>query len=383
MTNALVCLAAAVSLANVFAGEGPELIQTVKDGDGGVSFSDHVGPVTARGAYIYAAIHYEGRLAYFHRDLKTGLLTYAGVLAFDKPDMSIDSLVWANGRLYFYGGAGHETGDGDSRGLHWLDVDPTLGKPVEKGKMDISLASGLVASPDQKCLYLLLKQQHKVIRYQLEKDGTPKKTTETVFPATGEMSDLYITPDGKTLYARVADPGILYRMAIGPDGSMVCGGTNSLAKLTEGIIWPAGKWGYGWGRGFGVSPDGLCFYADFCNYGGADARTALFVRDPKTGEVMFKAHMETKTGGKMVKMLYAFEPDSTRGYFASQGETSGNVVGWFDRDPKIGELTFGDVVKGTGGGPFCIFLDSENGFLYSGTWATKQLFVIKTGKGKE
>ena len=91
--------------------------------------------------------------------------------------------------------------------------------------------------------------------------------------------------------------------------------------------------------------------------------------------------MEEKTGPKMVKLLaVAFEPDGTGGYFASGPESGSSVVGWFTRDPKTGQITFGGEVKGTKGGPTCLFLDSEHGFLYAGSWSANSLYVMKTEK---
>jgi 6-phosphogluconolactonase (cycloisomerase 2 family) len=80
----------------------------------------------------------------------------------------------------------------------------------------------------------------------------------------------------------------------------------------------------------------------------------------------------------MVQMLYAFAPDGKTGYFASGGESSGNVVGYFTRDPKTGRLAFGGVVKETrGSGPCALWADCENGFVYSGGWARRELDVMR------
>lgn len=385
LSRFLVCLVAAgLAAVSVRAADGPELIQVVKNGTNGVTIKNHVGPVTARGDYVYVAIHYSGLLQYYQRDPANGTLTFAGKLAFEKKDMSIDSLVWANGRLYFHGGSGHETCDGDSRGLHWLDVDAKTGVPAEKGTFDIPIASGLIASPDQKHLYLLLRQKHKVVHYRLAADGTPEKADEIEFAdAKGDVWNFTMAPDGKALYGkwRVQRDYSVGCIAIRPDGSLTAGDTYGLAQLTDGITWPLTKFGYGWGSGFGISPDGLSCYADFCNYGGADFRLAVFTRDPKSHAIAFRDRIEAQTGPRMCRIEpYAFEPDGTRGYFASGPESGGNGVGWFTRDSATGKLTFGGMVKDAGGGPTCLYLDSANGCLYAGTWGSQQLLVMKTGR---
>lgn len=383
------CMAAASLLGlQASAGDGLEFVQTVRDGDGGVSIKNHVGSLTARGNYVYASVVYTGTIKIFKRDLNTGKLAYAEDFAWGAEHDVVGNMLWAQGRLYFYGGAGHWTGDGDSRGLRCLETDTTTGKLTEKVRLDIPIASGLVASPDQKTLYLLLRQKQTIVRYKLDQDGKPVKAEETVFKeAAGGVNNLTISGDGNALYAVSAEGAgaqvfYLNCIGVGADGSMTYKGKYSLERLTEGIDWPKGKWGYGWGRGFGISPDGLHCYADFCNYGGADFRLAVFKRDPRSNEVAFQERLEDSTGQAMCRIVsYLFEPDGQIGYFASGTECAGNVVGWFARDPRTGKLTFGGVVKETRkSGPCAMWLDSENGFLYSGGWARTELDVMKTGK---
>ena len=385
---ALMCAVSLLLASRGRAEPGLEFVQTIKDGDGGVAIKNHVGSLTARGNYVYVSIVYAGTIKIFKRDLGTGRLAYVGDFAWAGEHDVVGTMVWAQGRLYFYGGAGHWTGDGDSRGLHCLEADATTGKLAEKAKIDVPIASGLVASPDQKTLYLLLRQKRMVVRYSLAKDGKPEKAEECVFKdASNDVNNLTLTGDGKALYG-MSNEGeggrvsCLNCIAVKADGTLTYKGRYSLAKLTEGIDWPKGKWGYGWGRGFGMSPDGLHCYADFCNYGGADARLAVLKRDPKSNEVDLLNRYDDLTAQTLCRnVAYLFESDGLTGYFASGTECVGNVVGWFTRDPSSGRLTLGGVIQETRkSGPCALWLDSENGFLYSGAWAKPQLTVMKTGK---
>lgn len=384
----LACVVPVLLAASGLAEPGLTFVQTIKDGDGGVDIKNHVGSMTARGNYVYVSIVYAGAIKIFRRDLATGQLTYAENFVWAGDHDVVGTMVWAQGRLYFYGGAGHWTGDVDSRGLHCLDADAATGKLTEKAKLDIPIASGLVVSPDQKNLYLLLRQKRMVVRYRLDTDGIPEQAEETVFKdAANDVNNLTLSGDGRVLYG-VSNEGeggrisYLNCIVVNAEGTMVYKGKYSLAKLTEGIEWPQGKWGYGWGRGFGMSPDGLHCYADFCNYGGADARLAVFKRNAANSEVAFLGRCEDSTTPTMCRIVaYLFEPDGLTGYFASGTECAGNVVGWFTRDPASGKLTLGGVIKETkGSGPCALWLDAENGFLYSGGWARPQLNVMKTGR---
>ena len=366
------------------AGAALTLVQAIKNGTDGVEIKNHVGAVTARGDFVYASIVYEGKIKIFKRDAATGKLTFVEDFLWGGEHDVIGQLAWANGMLYFFGGAGHWTGDGDSRGLHWCQADPKTGKLADKGKIAIPLGAGLAVSPDQKNLYLLLGKKHTVVRYQLDKAGQPVKADEAVFKeADSDVASLLMSSDGKSLYAEWGQKDYsLGCVAVKDDGSMDYKGATSLAKLTEGVDWPKGKWGYAWGRGLGISADGLFIYADFYNYGDKAGRTALYARDPKTGEVAFKARMDDKSGSAMVCIkAYAFEPNGAVGYFASGGESSGTTVGWFTRDPKTGLILDVQQVKTAGGGPDSLFLDSEHGYLYAGTWGSQTLYVLKIAAG--
>lgn len=355
-----------------------KLIQTIKDEAG---INDHVGPVTIQGDYVYAAVHYKGVIKVFKRDAATAKLTYTVDVPMQQNDMSVDGFVWASGRLYCFGGAGHETGDQDARGLHWFDVDAASGKLTEKGKLDLPLINGLVASADGKQLYVMFGGQRKIMRLRIGADGAPAKIDEFVVEqASGGIGEMTLSQDGKNLYVH---SGALHALTVAADGTLAYQGHYPFEeKLTEGIQWPTGKWGWGWGNGSQPSPDGKFYYGNFCNYGGGDFRTAVFLRNPATGAIEFKGRMEDKTGPRMTRVSYAFESNGALGYFSSGPECSGNVVGWFSRDPASGVLTFGGTVDSTNGkGPNNILFDSEHGVIYVGTWGSCELMVLQTRTG--
>ena len=352
----------------------------------------HAFPITWRGDYVYVATHYEGYINIFTRDLGTGKLTRLDALSFDDArDMSIDDFTWAGNRLYFYGGAGHCTGDGDSRGLRWVEADSDTGKLTIKGKINIPLGTGLVGSSDQKNLYLLLGKQKKVVRYQLLPDGTPEKAEETALKdATADVGCLSMMRDGKALFAMqvpgVPEPGkpvlpaVLFAAEVKPDGSVVYTGATRLDELTQGLAWvdkDGKRAGWGWGAGpagCSWSPDGIHCYAFFTcarplnpptdfnekNY----RRVALYKRDPANNQVRFVELLDVKSGNLV------FDPDGTTGYF--------NDGGWGTRDPKTGRLAFGGRAKDVGEAR--PYLDAENGYIYGGCWSRQQLTVMKTGR---
>ncbi|MCW8133419.1 MAG: hypothetical protein KIS92_23955 [Planctomycetota bacterium] len=382
---AVLALAAFVAGSRAHAAAPVEFLQVFKDGTDGISIRDHVGALAVRGDYLYASIVYCGQIKIFKRDFATGKLAFQEDWNADDPKMVVGTMAWANGRLYMNCGVGHWSGDGDSRGLRWLEMDEKTGKLTEKGNLKIPISSGLEVSPDQKHLYVLLRQQKKVLHYTLDADGTPRPAGEAIFAdAKGDVFRFKLAPDGKALYGMYGGtPYVLGCMEIGADGAPEYKKAFPLDKLTEGVEWPKGKWGYGWGRNFHFSPDGTQVYADFCNYGGKDPRMALYARDPKTHELTFTARVEGGAPASMVRLeALAFEADGTRAYFASGSECSGNIVGWADRDPKTGHFTGGGAVKETArGGPDSLVYDAEHGLLYAGTWASKSLFVLKVNKG--
>src|SRR6185369_14162861 len=124
------------------------------------------------------------------------------------------------------------------------------GKLSNKSTLKIPLAAGLAASPDGKSLYLLLGQQHKIVRYTLSSDGKPEKADEIVLKAGGPVNNLTLAADGKALYCLGEENQVryLYCAHISDSGTLGDGGRFSLKEMNEGIDWPKGKWGYGWGN---------------------------------------------------------------------------------------------------------------------------------------
>lgn len=367
---------------------GPlQFVQVIRDGDGGVEFKDHVGPVVVRGEFVYAAVVYRGQLKWFKRDEATGRLDYLGSADLEDNKTSMRNLVWAGGRLYFNGGVGHWTGDRDSRGLQWFDVDQKTGRPTLAGKIDIPISGEMFASADGRNLYLSLPQKNALVRYTLGPDGKPAKDSQVTLPVPqgSKHVSMHMTPDGWAIYIMCgARDFCLFCVPVGKDGSLgEVKGPWELTELTAGIDWPQGKWGYGWGRGFQFSPDGRQIYANFNNYGAKDCRMALYERDAATGAVTFKQRIDDKTGLDMVRIMgMAWDDDGKIGYYVSGPESSGNGVGWCTRDPKTGVLTFGGMVPETKrSGPNNLCFDAAHNALYAGAWNAKCLFVMKTAAG--
>ena len=181
-----------------------KLIQTIKEEAG---FNDHVGPVTTHGDYVYAAVHYKGMIKVFKRDAATMRLTYAADVPMPHNDMSVDGFVWASNRLYCFGGAGHETGDQDARGLHWFDVDAASGTLSEKGNLDLPLIKGMVASADGTQLYLLFAGQRNIMRLRIGADGAPAKIDDFVVEqASRDLGENAVTGREKSLCALRCTP---------------------------------------------------------------------------------------------------------------------------------------------------------------------------------
>jgi len=360
-----------------------QFVQVIADGDDGVQINDHVGAVAARGEFVYAGIVYRGSLKYFRRDAATGRLTYAGELAFEDKVLSIGNLLWAGGRLYFNAGIGHWSNDSQSRGLWWLNVDARTGKPTIGGSIPTPISSRLFAGPDGKGLYLFLRDKRTLVRYALAADGKPTPAQEVVLKeAGGKIVDVQMAPDGRGVW--VMSGGRDYRLngvEIKADGTLgETRGPWPLAELTAGVEWPEGKWGYGWGCGFQLSPDGRHLYAHHYNYGAKVCRMALYVRDSQTGRIAFKQRIEDRTGLEMVRIQGMAWADGGRiGHYVSGGESPGNVVGWCTRDVQTGVLTFGGTVRQTkGAGPHTICYDPAHNALYAGGWNRHCLYVLKT-----
>jgi hypothetical protein len=364
------------------AGDGLTFVEAIKDGDGGVAIKNHVGAISIHNGFVYVGIVYTGQIKIFKQDPATGKLTYTDDCVWAGEHDVVGTMLWIGDRLYFYGGAGHWTGDGDSRGLNWFDVEKD-GKLSNKSTLKIPLAAGLAAGSDGKSLYVLLGQQRKIARYTLSSEGKPEKADEIVLKAGGPVSTLTLTADGKALYCLGEENQVrfLYCARVSESGTLSDGGKFSLKEMNEGIDWPKGKWGYGWGNSYNLSPDGLHVYADFCNYGSADFRVIHYTRNPSTNEIAFKENLSEKASRNMTRINMAFESDGSAGYFISGSECAGNCVGWFKRDAQSGQIEFGGAIKETkGSGPCSICLDSEHGFLYAGGWARQQLFVMRTGR---
>lgn len=379
-------LAACVALALLLPGlrlvgaDGPAVIQEIKDGDGGVAIKDHVTSIVAVGDHVYAGIEYQGLIQCFKRDAASGKLTWVSKTEWGGAHDSIE-LCLAGGRLYGVGGAGHRTGDGDSRGLHMWEIDLKTGALTEKHQQKVPIAKGILAAPDGKSLYVLYKQKATIAHFTLAADGTPTHADDGVFKdVKGEISALTASADGKSLYVLWAgDTYVAGHAAAGAGGALAVQPSLELPQLTEGVTFDRKKWGWGWGRSIFLSPDGLHAYVEFCTYGGKDIRLALCDRDPKTGSLAYKQRVDDKTGATMVRLDAVFEPEGAKGYFVSSSESSGNVAGWFTREPKSGLLTFGGAVKETkGSGPCCVSIDAKNGALYVGSWSKKNIYVLKT-----
>jgi hypothetical protein len=358
----------------------------------------HAFPITWRGDHVYVETHYEGLITIFRRDPDRGKLSRLEALSFDDAkDMSIEDFTWVGNRLYFYGGAGHCTGDGDSRGLRWVEADDATGRLAIKGNIRIPLAGGLVASKDRKDLYLLLSRQRKIVQYRLQPDGTPERTGETALKdATASVGCLSIAGDGTTLFAMqlpgVPEPGkpvppaLLFAAEVKADGAVVYTGATALEELTKGLAWvdkDGKRAGWGWGAepaGCSWSPDGTHCYAFFTcarplsaptdfddrNY----RRVALYRRNPAGREVQFVELLDVTDGGNGKPGNLVFEPDGTIGY--------SNDGLWVTRDPPTGRLTYGGRAKDVGEAR--PYLDAERGFIYGGCWARQQLTVMKTGR---
>jgi hypothetical protein len=358
----------------------------------------HAFPITWRGGYLYVATHYEGYINIFQRDLGTGRLTRLDALSFDDArDMSIEDFTWIGSRLYFYGTAGHCTGDGDARGLRWVEADDATGKLAIRGNLQIPLASGLVRSKDRKNLFLLLPKQRKIVQYRLLPDGTPERAGEAALAdATADVGCLSCTDDGRRLFAmqfpgqpepgQPVVPAILFAADVKPDGGVAYAGATRLEELTQGLAWVdknGKKAGWGWGAGpagCSWSPDGRDCYVFFTCARPRDPppdfkdenyrRIALYRREPGASQVKFVELLDVTDGGKGKPGNLVFEPDGTIGY-SSDGL-------WVTRDPQTGRLAYGGRAKDVGEAR--PYLDAENGYLYGGCWAHQQLTVMRTGR---
>ncbi|MGH7144680.1 MAG: hypothetical protein ACREJ2_11220 [Planctomycetota bacterium] len=370
----------------VAAEDAPTLIQDIHDGADGVTIASHVTAIVPDGDFVFVGIEYTGTIKCFKRDPATGKLRFVADTVWGVKNDSLQ-LCLAGKTLVGVGGAGHRTGDQDSRDLHSWTVDPKTGALTEKSKLDLPISYGIVAAPDGKCVYVLYKKKATVARFTVAVDGTLAPASTMAFKGvTSEMDSLTLSPDGRNLYALCTDKQgmVLRQLNLGGDGDFASDTapaiSQSLADLTADVHFPLTKWGWDWGHGIFLSPDGKQLYAHFYPYGDTeDVRFAEYNRDPKTGTVTFVKRLDEKTTPAMVRLSAVFEPDGTRGYFVSGSESSGNVAGWFTRDPKTGDLALGGIVKQTQhSGPCCLALDAKNHVLYVGAWSNQHLYVLKT-----
>ncbi|HET6252374.1 MAG TPA: hypothetical protein VFE47_32100 [Tepidisphaeraceae bacterium] len=384
----------------------PHVVQIIRNGDGGTPLDSYIQSVTSLGDYLYVSLRHNGKLLYFRRDAANGTLKYLGVLDGAKSwQKQIYSFANCGGRLYgICGTASHGLHDGETRGLHWFDIDPKTGAPTEKGKIEVPLScewGGMLASPNEKYLYVLLRIEHKVIRFKIDQDGTPVKVDETAItdfkPADGGCAGLTLTADGKFMYALCQSfskgvpldgKEVLHRdlslacMKVKDDGSLVYDRSYSLKELTEGTShWPQGKWGYGVGNAYGIAPDGLDCYANSYDAYGDNCRLVLYSRDPKTGGIAFKEDLTASLGRDVgfvrpmgANSAFVFEPDGKTGYCQGSGGFH-----YFTRDPKTGRLTYGGALAQSQ--TWSSFLYPVDGFLYMTTWDNQSIYVVKTRQG--
>jgi len=130
-----------------------------------------------------------------------------------------------------------------------VEIDPATGIPAIKGKVDLPMAAGMVGSPDQKHLYVLLGYKKAIVHYTLDADGTPRKAEQVELKdANATLGELRISGDGKALYAlthvsapladQPAAAPLLIAADIKPDGSLAYNGAYNMGELTRGLTWP-------------------------------------------------------------------------------------------------------------------------------------------------
>ena len=363
-----------------------ELIQTIRNGEGGVTKMAAIAGLQIQGDYLY--VGGKKSITWFKRDVKTGQLAYAGTVAVnDRIGNTPCLLALAGGRLYAAGKA-----------LAWYEIDPKTGQLVEKGVTECNGATAVITGPDQKDLYVFTQPpaHHagtvNIAWYRIDADGKPVQSREV----TGEgilfnhFSSLVAAPDGKTVYS-LSDfiKGAVVCLARAPNGEIAhrqCIDLEQVSKI------PRMAYHRQWCE-LDLTPDGKWLYASISKTfyeGGTNApcQTYLFKRDAATGDLAFQEVIKDR-----VRHLQ-FLPDSTGGFLA---RPSGSFES-FALDHANGHLTTtGRLPELDGQAAMNLALDAENGLLYAATFqwdgyeppasmiksnAGDCLFVIRTGKGK-
>jgi hypothetical protein len=339
---------------------------------------DWVSRIVADGPSLLVVSHRDGDINCFRRDTKTGGVTFLNAidlnkdLGNEKRHLDAYPALSKKGIIYASGAWTHARGNQHSIGLSWYQYDARDGSTKRLGHVKCD-AGALHPSAHDGLLYLQAWFSKAVYEVRIDpKTGTPaigKKLT-----GKGVGGAFVLSPDGKHFYS-------MSKSAVGwgtvaADGSLTHTGSASLSVLDP-------KGGIR-SRTLAVSPDGRFAYINLNGYGlkndkgrytGYNA-LGLFNRNAETGALTFVKTI--KVDANMQKITHIeFRSDGTAGYYSSGPESSGDCMGWFTRDPKTGELTFGGVAansKRCGPGHFA-FARATGTIYMAGTWRTKSFRI--------
>ena len=328
-------------------------------------------PVSAdlNGDYLY--LSGEDGILYFQQDAQTGKLSLGGQVGSKRSPHSNLKITFAGGRMYAARAK-------DGEGLTWYQIDARTGKPTRQGVVACPSAYDLVASPDQKDLYVKVrtaKQQNKMLRFQLDAKGKPVAAGEVTGKGIGWTGHsewpglLRITPDGKYLYCISADDHAIACIERKPTGEMARKSSFDLEPLAKR---DPGNYHYRWAS-LRVSPDGKWLYAALWNGKRGENRYGIFRRNPGSGALALR---ETIDGDKdslanQRAWSVAFLPDGAGGFLSG----CASPVFAFKYDSKTGRLTDAAVVKETRLDDVRqLVLDGKRGYLYGSSFQAIHAF---------
>lgn len=330
--------------------------------------------------YALVVSHRGGAIHLYKRDAATGALEYRSSIPLAKelghPGRHLDAFPVLTKRqmLYVTGCWTHANSNAQGLGLSWYRFDPEKGTAASLGRI-ASDAGVLTAHPNRDALLLSSPFGGSVQTIELDPSTGEPKLGEKVTGA-GLGRELFPAPDGKHLYSlHGKQVGCL---AVGAEGALTYAGASAL----DGIE-PKGSMR---ATALTFSPDGKHVYINLYGYGVKNEQgkysgytaMGLFVRDAATGALTFVRKLTVDRKMTAINAI-AFDPAGTRGYYSSGPENAGCCLGWFDRDPVTGAVTFGGVAPGTNRGVEHVAFDPKSGAVYAaGSHSTKSIFVFGT-----
>ncbi|MBE7465562.1 MAG: hypothetical protein HS116_18960 [Planctomycetes bacterium] len=330
--------------------------------------------------YALVVSHRGGAIHLYKRDAATGALEYRSSIPLAKelghPGRHLDAFPVLTKRqmLYVTGCWTHANSNAQGLGLTWYRFDSEKGTATKLGRIE-SDAGVLSAHPCRDALLLSSSFGGSVQTIDLDPSTGEPKLGEKI-TGQGLGAELIPSPDGKHLYSLLGKQ--VGCLAVGSQGALNFAGTSALDGMEPK--------GHMRASALTFSPDGKHVYINLYGYGEKNAQgkyagftaMGLFTRDAASGTLTFVRALSVDR--KMTGIItIVFDPTGTRGYYASGPETSGSCLGWFDRDPATGDVTYGGSAPGTARGVVHVAYDPKSGAVYAaGSHSNKQFWVFGT-----